>query len=182
MRLNRYLNEALDLLLEVRIDINDSSINRTGKNQWIFTYKNNRYKFAVEKTRLLGGDNGYNIEWGLILSDETITTNIVGGAKNVIGIFTKVMTCMYMFLDKEDPDNFSMFANVKLARVYDTLYGKFSQSYPFNKYFNKQRRRFTYNNGEELFYYHYSKIDRLTNSQFESLIESIGGIISKEEW
>jgi len=180
-----YLSEKssqfLDLILEIKINVNDPDIIHPSRFIWMFSYKGEEYKFGANHMMLSNRKYGYVVEWGLI-KDGKVSTDIVGGNRNAIGVFSKVMSCMAIFLKQEKPEAFSMTAKKELARIYDTLWLKFSQSSMFKEYFYKDRKMYKDIKGHDMFLYHYSKTpeEKLSESMLISIIHQFNGTDIKD--
>jgi len=161
-------------LNEITININDPDIKKVGRGKWLFKSNNNEYKFYVDPITLKSGNKGFLVEWGLIKDDGTITTEIVGGTKNVIKIFSKVISCMAMFIYDENPNEFIMYANKKISKIYDHMWLKHRLDEPINRYPFRDREGHKKMNGEEVYVYHYMKNgNELTESEWIEIKELI---------
>jgi len=163
MKLYNWIN----LLCEININPNDNSIKNVGRGKWTFNMDDNNYIFMVSPINLENGRQGFMVEWGKFNKNGTISTNIEGTKTNVIRIFSKVISCMYMFLKKEDPEEFVMYANNKLAKIYDMMWLKFKAIDPFNKYFFRDSVKHKMIDGNYIhIYHHYKNMKNVINESY----------------
>ena len=158
---------------EISININDSDIKKIGRGKWTFEIYGSNYKFEASPITLRDGTKGFMVEWGLIVDDGSVTTEIVGSNKNVVKVFSKVISCMAIFINEENPDGFMMYANKRLSRVYDAMWTKHHLDEPINRYFSRDRRSHKKLSGEDVYVYHYYKRSdtSLSESQWINVLE-----------
>lgn len=171
MRFKEWVEE--ELIFEVTIKPEDSNIKRLRRGKWEISFDDNIYHFIVEPANLIGGAKGFIVQWGLLKEDGTLSTEIVGSTKNMIRLFSKVGTCMYKFIEEEDPEAFVMYASKKLSRIYDTMWGKFSKTEPFNNYFFRDRKSYKKPNGEDMYAFHFYKKpdDYMNENQWNEVLK-----------
>jgi hypothetical protein len=83
---------------------------------------------------------------------------------------------MALFIRYEKPKAFVMYAHRKLARIYDTMWGKYNKTDVFGGYFLRDRKKYKKPNGEDMYAYHYyKKIDDYMNeSQWIEVLKLFG--------
>jgi len=155
MKFNKWVK--YDWLDETRININDIDITRIRKGQWEIKFNDDVYKFIASPTHLKDGTYGFMVEWGLVTENGNITTEIVGSKKNVIKIFSKIISCMAIFINEEKPEGFIMYANKRIARIYDAMWRNHHLDEPFKDYFFRDRKEHKKLADESVYVYHYYK-------------------------
>jgi hypothetical protein len=172
MKFSEWLSEE-DIIFEITINPNDSDVRKMRRGRWEIRFDDNVYHFIAEPVTLMDGAKGFIVQWGLLTADGSLTTELVGSTKNMIRLFSKIGTCMLKFIEDENPNAFVMYSNKKLAKIYDTMWGKFSQTEPFNRYFFRDRRSYKKLDGEDMYAFHYyRKVDDYMNeSQWEIVLD-----------
>ena len=169
-----------ELIFEVTINTNDPDIRKIRRGKWEIKFKNNIYNFVVEPINLLDGTKGFKIDWGLLKDDGSLSVDIVGSTRNMVGLFGKIGSCMALFIYDEHPEGFVMYTNTdkRLARIYDTMWGKFHKSEPFKDYFFRDRKKYKLMNGEDMYAFHYYKNvnDNMNENQWMEVIDMMDGL------
>jgi hypothetical protein len=156
MNFEKWLLDEENIIFEVTINPNDPDIKKIRRGLWKIEFKSNTYHFIVDTLTLIGGTKGFRIDWGLLKKDDgTLSTDIVGSTKNMVGLFSKIGSCMSLFIRDENPNAFVMYTHERLAKIYDTMWSKYNKTDVFNGYFLRDRKKYKKTDGENMYAYHY---------------------------
>jgi hypothetical protein len=178
-RFEKYMNNIETVIMEAEININDPGIKKITRGIWEFKYEGSVYNFVIDRT-WIKGLRGFTVQWGLIGDDGKLTTEIVGSKDSKHKIFSKVLSCLVIFLKQENPEVFSMLAyDKKLAGIYDLMWLRHKGDKPFNEYNYREVKKHKDLKGNTIYVYYYSKKlkDQLTEeSEWIELLKEGYGI------
>ncbi len=156
-RFKEYFDDIESFVMEAEINVNDPGIKKITRGIWEFKDKTDIYHFVIS-TMILKGLRGFTVQWGLIGDDGKLTTEIVGGKNSRHKVFSKVLSCLVIFLKQENPEIFSMIAyDKKLAEIYDLMWLRHKVISPFNEYNYRDVKKHKDLKGNYIYVYYYSK-------------------------
>ena len=157
MKFRQWMDKVEPFIMEAEININDPGIKKITRGIWEFKDKTNTYHFVIDRT-MIKGLRGFTVQWGVIGDDGKLTTEIVGGKSSKHKIFSKVLSCLVIFLKQENPEIFSMLAyDKKLAGIYDLMWLRHKSISPFNEYNYREVKKHKDLKGNYIYAYYYSK-------------------------
>lgn len=158
---------------EIQLKKTDSSIKKISKYRYEFEYDNRTYVFNAFKTT----SEIYTAYWAYISDDGSEYIDLppeLKERKQKTKVFSKVLTCIYQFLNDNMPEQLIFTANKKMEKLYGYTIIKYQKEYPLNKYI------ITSNFKNDTVQYHMSrKVINLSESDWDEIIKSSNEILKE---
>jgi hypothetical protein len=126
--------DLISYLMEMKVIKHDPSIKKVSPYKYEFTINDTLYSFIIDEIEYLPGISTYNIYFG---PKGGTSFDRLGShnASQVRNVFQKVITCMILFIDDINPDEFTFTGyDNKLYRTYKLIVSIIRKEKPFRMY------------------------------------------------